>query len=192
MNDQHAKKPSFVYQYELVDVKSCRSDVLIDAPIALGSSDVLWSPDSNSVVIAGTYLPLDVSDLAQRTLRQSTTFVAEVKIADREILPISSAYFKLIKWDSLSGKLFGRVPSAPPSELVQYQKTSTGWKLIEKPKSTELDNNIQFEVAAEEDMNTTPRIFLTNLRTGAKSLLLDLNPQFANLRFARVEEITFV
>src|SRR5260221_12529565 len=39
-------------------------------------------------------------------------------------------------------------------------------------------------------MNTPPEIFAVDPSSGMKILLWDLNPQFARLRFARVEEIT--
>src|SRR5260370_41869759 len=39
---------SFIYQYELFDTYSGQSEVLIDAPLAHGGSDVIWSSDSSA------------------------------------------------------------------------------------------------------------------------------------------------
>ena len=45
------------------------------------------------------------------------------------------------------------------------------------------------EISLEEDMNTPPRIMVRDPETDKKALLLDLNPQFAALTLASVEEI---
>ena len=44
-------------------------------------------------------------------------------------------------------------------------------------------------VLIDEDMNTPPRLFIVNPLTHKRTLLMDLNPQFRALKFARVEEI---
>jgi len=65
----------------------------------------------------------------------------------------------------------------------QYQKISKE----EFPK-TEASRSLT-EVSIEEDANTPPRIFVTDPATKQKSLLLDPNPQFSELRFGNVETI---
>ena len=49
--------------------------------------------------------------------------------------------------------------------------------------------HILSDVVLEEDANTPPRMFAIDPSTGRKSLVMDLNPQFANLAFAKVEEV---
>jgi dipeptidyl aminopeptidase/acylaminoacyl peptidase len=44
-------------------------------------------------------------------------------------------------------------------------------------------------VSLEEDVNTAPKIYALNPATHEKSLLIDLNPQFAGLQFGRVDVI---
>ena len=180
---------NFVYQYELVNTDSGQSEFLIDAPLARGDSDVIWSADSSAVVISGTYLPLGVPDLAERKMRESTKFVVEVKIPSREIVPITSKDLKLLTWDS-GGKLLGREPGAPVGKLRGYRKSSEDWKEIDVDEPS-LDVRSQIEVTVEENMNTPPRMFATGIRTQQKSLLLDPNPQFKNFDFGQVEEVSF-
>jgi hypothetical protein len=43
----------------------------------------------------------------------------------------------------------------------------------------------------DEDLNTPPRIYATDLRTRRNALLLDLNPQFAELNLGEVESLTW-
>jgi dipeptidyl aminopeptidase/acylaminoacyl peptidase len=180
---------SFIYQYEVFDTYSGQGEVLIDAPLARGGSDVIWSSDSSAVVISGTYLPLDVGDPAQRKMRESTKFVVELKIPSREIVPITSKSLKLLKWDSGAAKLLGQESGAPP-KLLEYQKDSTGWKAIDAEEPGTRDAS-EIEIAVEEDMNTPPRVFATSTKTRQKSLLVDANPQFENINLGSVEEVSF-
>ena len=45
--------------------------------------------------------------------------------------------------------------------------------------------------APSKDWNLPPKIVVVDAKTKQKSTLLDLNPQFADLRFGKVEEITW-
>jgi dipeptidyl aminopeptidase/acylaminoacyl peptidase len=47
------------------------------------------------------------------------------------------------------------------------------------------------KVTLEEDSNTPPRVYISDWADGRKTLLLDLNPQFANLQFGKVETIVW-
>jgi dipeptidyl aminopeptidase/acylaminoacyl peptidase len=51
--------------------------------------------------------------------------------------------------------------------------------------------NSSLEVSLEEDLNTPARIYVTDPKSQRKALLLDLNPQFSELDFGRVEIITW-
>jgi len=179
-----------VYQYELIDFNLDKSEIVIDAPVAIGNANVIWAPDSSAFVISRTYLPLDVPDLAERKKRESTKFVVEVEIPSKEIVPITSESLKLLKLDSRAGKLLAREVGASSNRLLEFQKTSAGWR------ETEIDhrastNSIQVEVTVDESMNTPPRLFVKNTKTGQRFLLSDPNPQFGNFQFGPVEEVSF-
>ncbi len=47
------------------------------------------------------------------------------------------------------------------------------------------------DVVLEENMNLPPKIYAIDGKTKRKALLLDLNPEFAGLRFGKVESITW-
>ncbi len=49
--------------------------------------------------------------------------------------------------------------------------------------------NPPIQVALEQDLNTPPKLFVTDPKTQQKALLLDPNPQFNELEFGRVETI---
>jgi hypothetical protein len=173
----------------LIDTHSGQSEFLIDAP-GRDDPDVIWATDSSGVVTSGTYLPLDVSDPAERKMRESTKFVVEVKIPSKEIVPITSKNLKLLKWDSGAGKLLARELAAPSGKLVEYQKTSADWKEIEIDER-DTANSRQIDVTLEESTNAPPRLFAKGIKSGQKLLLSDPNPQFKNFEFGRVEEVSF-
>jgi dipeptidyl aminopeptidase/acylaminoacyl peptidase len=100
----HGDRP-LVYQYELIDAQSGQSESLLGTPLSKGRTEVLWAPDSRSVVVSGVYLPLNVADPAELKLRQSTKFIAEIEMPNREIVPISSKELYPLRWDPRTNNL---------------------------------------------------------------------------------------
>ena len=137
---------SGLQQYFIFDCQNMSSAPLIDAPIFGGTAS--WGQDSKSVFLT-SYLPLNVSDPAERNARGQSQVPMEVKLPSR-----------------------------------RYQK------LKELPaKSTQL---LPIQVSLEQDLNTPPKIFVTDSKTHQKALLLDLNPQFSDLEFGGVKELEWV
>jgi len=50
---------------------------------------------------------------------------------------------------------------------------------------------VPLTITLEEDINTPPRIFVMSRESRRKAVLLDLNPQFSNLKFGKVEAVTW-
>ena len=180
-----------IYQYEVINLQSGETKAFLDAPVSDGNrSDVLWSLDSNSVIVS-SYLPLNVPDTAERKLRQSKKMLVEIKVPSGELVPISSRELHPIEWDPRDGKtLIARTSSASDRGLVAFQKAAEGWKETELINS-DIRQKRTIAITLEEDMNTPPRLFVKDLQTGQKSVLVDLNPQFKELNFGRVQSIIF-
>jgi hypothetical protein len=197
-NEVNAKhidgEPFYLYQLELVDAMSGESHVLVNAP-AVGP-EVAWSSDSETIAISGTYLPLDGTTAADREARRAGPFVAEIKLPGRAIVPITDQPLRLRRWDARSGevllqtKLGGDKIVDLVGDVVAYKKIVGRWERIGADASS-LSESRELEITLREDLNTPPRVFARNLQTGENSLLLDLNPQFRDLKFGRVEDITF-
>ncbi len=185
---------SRVNEYELLDLTTGESQPLIDAPIGAWYSNVAWSDDSRSVFISGTDLPLDLRDPAERKLRQTNLFVAEVEIPSRRIVPITHEDAIIRHWYSQTNELLLQLTNHQSfsnfaeGALVSFRRTREGWKQQDTP-AIEAKTKDRIEIAVEEDMNTPPRLVARDLKTGTRSLLLDPNPQFRDLRFGQVEEI---
>ncbi len=183
-----------IFQYELLDLATGTSRLLLDAPIVpMNGSEVAWSPDSQSVAVSETYLPLNAHDTAEVARKKAHPFLVEVNISNRQSTTISHGDLRLLEWnadavvcdvgrlDSLNGK------TTPKAYFRKNKGTWTRSVSGQEQKKTAASLP---EVVLEEDMHTPPRIFSVD-GDGHKSLFMDLNPQFRDLAFAKVEEVTF-
>jgi hypothetical protein len=183
-----------ILEYELVDTARGTSQVLLDAPLSSFGSEMAWSPDSKSVVVSNVYLPLNVEDPAELALRKAHTFLVELRLPGREIVKISDEDLRLLNWTTKTGYVvcdIGRIDSLSGkiTPKVYFRKSGETWSRSSTPGETAALSGP--DVVLDEDMNTPPRIVAIDSRTGRKSVLMDLNPQFQNLALARVEEIAW-
>jgi hypothetical protein len=183
-----------VYQYELVDMHSGASQVLVDAPIASLGSEMAWSPDSKSAVVSDVHLPLNADHPSELALRKAHTFLVEVKVPSRQFVKISHEDLELVSWDPKTGLLacnVGRLDSdlGKATPKAYFQKSGETWSQVSAPKQRAAQPLPK--IVLDEDMNTPPHIVAVDPTTGRKSVLTDLNPQFRDLALAKVEEITW-
>jgi len=184
----------FIEHYMLFDLATKTSKPLIDGPIGWTGSEVAWAPDSRSVVVSDIYLPLAVKDTVERKSRESNAFAVEVTIPTGEIKTISNEDLKLLRWDAeRNDVLFAnwriKFLSGTKVEKTYFHKKGESWEVIKPdPQSGRAG---QLEIVLEEDLNTPPRIVAIDTQTQKKALLLDLNPQFGEVNFGEVKEITW-
>ena len=189
----------WVARFELIDTMTGKSRILLDSPIRSLSTLVAWAPNSRSVVLGGVYLPLDNTLGDERRTRQTKTFIVEVDINSGKMLKVEMeesfspgiAWYdrKTLTWDATKGCLIysfvgWNQPDGSESR-VYLRKSGDEWQRA----SETMPISSRPQVTVEEDMNTPPMLYATDQDTHKKVLLLDLNPQFKNLTFARVEEI---
>lgn len=180
---------SFLTTYLVVDLKNGTAAPLLDAPLS-GNNDsrLEWSPDSTSVVVTDTYLPLDGSAGSEKITRESTTFAVEVAVNSGAITPISSAEMQIHSWEASPNRLIfesGRRLSPSPRKPMVFERKSGAWHQVSEGVSA---TNHPL-ITVDEDMNTPPALYLHDAHTGEKTLLLDLNPQLKSRQLAKVEEI---
>jgi hypothetical protein len=180
---------SMLKQYLLFDTQTGESRVLLDAPVSLaggGRSEAAWAPDSQSVVISNTYLPLDGVTEEEREIRLDGPTAAEVSVQSGEVTRVSSKELRLITWNANNGDLlFEENRSDQGWAQVVFRKRGGTWEEIaEKPV---LPNRP--EIRLEEGMNSPPQIVAIQPGTKKRALLLDLNPQFKDLKFGKEEQV---
>ena len=183
---QELGRPSNVLQYMLLDTKSLRITPLVDAPISWHDNGFSWIEAGTSVVLSGTYLPLDVAAIADLEARKKHTFVAEVNIPSGKITEITGAALSVASWDEKSRTL--SLASEATGERILYEKKNSAWTQVKTPERSKI-NVDAVDVRLEQDMNTPPRIFVMDGETRRKKLLLDLNPQFDRIQFGKVDTV---
>ena len=185
---------SWASEYMLLDVKDRKLLPLLDTPMWGGNTGFVWSPDGRSVIISGAYLPLSVTDPVERDTRTKKQFVVEVSIPGREITKISEKEARVSRWDPFTNRILLTKTEQTgwnhPVPAAMYEKKGRVWEEVAPtPESTAASSRL--DVKLEQGINAPPRIFVSDPKTQKKSLLLDLNPQFAELRFGRVETIAW-
>ena len=183
-----------ILRYELIDLRTGRSEVLLDSPATYARADVLWSPDSKSLLLCGVHLPLDVEDQAELQSRRSNKFVVEIKLPSREFVKITKEELNPIRWDARTNIVQfqarqdqSQAGSTPPS--VYYRKTGGIWERVANAPAVVTDGLP--EILAEQGLNMPPQIVAVDANAKRKVTLLDLNPQFVGLEFGKVEEINW-
>lgn len=188
--DHNQGEPSWIFRYELIDLSAGSSRWLVNAPLGSSGSEVVWEADSRDVIVTGVYLPLDVADPAESERRESHTFVAEANARDLEVTEISDQDVKLVHWNPTNHflELGKRVPQAANHDETNcYRKDKGHWK----PADCGIKAYNRTEITVVQNVNSPPQIAATNPVTGRKTILLDLNPEFREIGFGRVETIAW-
>jgi len=183
--------PTNVFQYELLDTDTGTSESLLGTPWPDGGSDVAWSPDSKSVVVSNAYLPLNADDSLERTVRKAHTLLVEVSVPDRKLAVVSDEHLRLLRWDASSGNVICEKSidaAGNRNPEVHFHKKLGMWSQVEASAKAA---PLLPEIILDEDMNTPPRIVAIDPTSRRKSLLIDLNPQFGDLAFAKVQSVTW-
>lgn len=176
--------------YLLIDIKTGATEPLLDSPLGPYPGGFAWRPDGQSVVVSSTLLPLNVPDSAERKDRQENVYVAEVKLANREIIEVTRKPFVVLKQDFKTGELLLRNVTNPSQARSVFVKNGRAWQESGTTGKDESSIN-RIDLIVEEDINTPPKVAAVNSETKQKALLLDLNPQFKELAFGKVEHVTW-
>jgi len=185
-----------IFQYELVDIQSGTSRLLLDTPIPPNyGSETAWSPDSQSIVVSNMYLPLNIQDAAERADRKNHTFLVEFDASGRLLTKISGQDLRLLNWSSKTNTVecdSGRVDSltGKTTRKVYFRKIDNAWSGSDAPPEQTNAGLSLPDIVLDENMNDPPKIFAV-ASDGRKTLLMDLNPRFQSLDFAKVEEVSW-
>src|SRR5260221_3955420 len=180
---------SNVQQYMLVDVQQGTMVPLVDAPKAWLDGAIAWTEDGRSVLVSGTYLPLDSPDPLEQGERRKHPFVVEVDVPSRSIHPITGRRLSISHWDAQKRRVTlapGYGAAGGASQMFEkVNEECQSIPLIGEGKG----GGPGIEVLLEEDRNTPPRIFVKEESSGRESLLVELNPQFRDFALAHVETL---
>ena len=174
------------------------------------------SPDGHAAIVTADYRAVPplwqayhddrIRAVAEQRLSNASTGVHELFLVDTGSGRLSSVvgapapFPAQIHWsrDARFVYLKTYLPlepgSAPETDAVPVQLTVDGGQ-IRRMTAPEWDQVLPgaahqpLRITLEEDPNTPPRVFAANLSGTRKVMLLDLNPQFAQLEMGKVEQI---
>ena len=125
--------PRALLQLEVVDVESGTTQAVIDAPTGSAQVDIVWAPDSHSIVVSRTFLPVDGVDASLRATRYEKRYVAQIFIPGGDIIPITDDDLELNRWDYQSGRILFEQQTAmrqiePIATSVVYERVDGKWQ----------------------------------------------------------------
>jgi len=188
----------------VIDLETKEAKALHDAPVVgmtLGATSA-WTSDGSSVVLAGTYLPLEGQEPKERARRRTNQAVAEIRLDSGAIQRVTD----LISIAPSGNPVFvtdWRIPKDgeiwvtqreyageefPARRFVKQGKT---WRSATANARSQIGSTAASEGIAlrvVQDMNTSPEIVARDLASGVEKRITDLNPQFRSLWMGRVEE----
>ncbi len=195
---------SFLDQLMLIDVERGTMTPLIDAPLGRHSS-VVWAPDGRSLVLGGGYLPLDSGALAHPHTGpwQSDVMLEEVAVPSGRVTPIrQGGDYTVVRWDSPTQTIDISRDESDEQGRWQFRKVAGQWTSLGSDSMgghsvasgaavKDVTSNGRYEVALEQGLNQPPHVILTNLATGHRVTLLDLNRQLAGRALAREDTVSW-
>lgn len=179
-------------QYFLVDITHATVRPFLDAPgpsdAGFGTDHVTWSPDSKRVVLATTYLPLDISQGQERTRRGAAPAVVEVDVPSGKYARISDRVSSIssVRW--LPGgdiRIKWRDKGNAPPQVQCYRKRGHQWVEISPLLAHWAPRRLELRI--EEDLNTPPQIVALDRETRMTGVITDLNPQLRALTLGHGE-----
>lgn len=194
-SDHRRKGQAFpVARYLLLSTQDRKLRPLFDTPAASPPQKVVWTPDGSAVFLSGVRLPLDKSlDASAKEARKKQTYIIQVKFPEGEVRKITNRNLRVEEWDPVARRLVLSLPPEAESESparVAFAFEGSVWRevpLIAGPRTEDQ----RIGITVKEGPNLPPRIYAEDAGSRKKALLLDLNPQFSKLAFARVEVITW-
>jgi dipeptidyl aminopeptidase/acylaminoacyl peptidase len=177
-----------ILHYELIDTRTGKAEALLDAPTTYRCGDVLWAPDSQSVILSGTYLPLDLAGSSASEIRKSMPFVVEVRLKTRKIIEITKGNLLPLNWTVNDNvvRFSDEKGLGDQGSVISYIRTTSGWRLLDSAVSGERATP---RIEIKQGLNSPPEVAVVNPVTKELVSFWKLNPQFAQLRFGPVEAI---
>ena len=193
------------WQFALINLEQETLTPIIDAPngqfFGGGSAEALWLPDSESVILANTFLPLDSPDPEENNRRRQSPATIEYRLKDKTRHHIlehtipegafsASQWFAGIQWMD-SGLL--RITERPLAKNATgqsalsfkwYQKKRQQWRTV---IHSEQADRKTLQLSIHQDLMTPPDILAHDPASGREKIITQLNPQFKDLLFGHVE-----
>ena len=174
---EHPLAPNYIRQYFVVDLKKATVRPLWVAP-ENPLADVVWSADSQRVVIGPTFLPTGQG--GSSGLSGNAVAVIDVVSGRFDRLPLANAlgsYYRPVRWlDSVVIEIAAVTESGTDaSGTLRFKKQNGEWKRVEQElKPIRGTSSVRIEL--RQDPNMPPVLCAVN-ESGVGQLIMDPNPK---------------
>jgi len=187
---RNPNSPNWVRQYVVIDVKRRTTHPLWNAP-ENPSANVLWSPDSKTIIAGPTFLPVSAAD----DLGLSGEAVAEIDVATGRFLALPvpptaiESEYRPKRWTA-SGVVEIMNDNTPELDRVplRFRKLGGRWKLVEAGGQEDQPAPV-VRIEVREDPNTPPSLYAVDKATGSEELITNLDPELERRTLGRVEPV---
>lgn len=213
------RRESILTQFSLLDISKGDIKPAVDAPTGLYVSGLnvkaQWLPDSNSVILANTALPLNKGGpLDKGWPRASQIFsTVEYDLNNDQMTPIT--YHKVRKpykgpntpkgVNISSGLFYGlnldasgllKISQVDDQQEIlpekYFIKRNGIWKQVSAPLiAKKIKKADRLDVSIFQDLNSPPEIIARDKSTGRQKIMSNFNPQFQGLIFGHTEVINW-
>lgn len=208
-------REGLIRQFSLIDLSTGNIRPIFDAPTGFGAGgyniDARWMSNSNSVILANTSLPLDITDKKEKKRRSHMFSTIEYNVNTGHITPITNHSVKksvrnpdtMVSSDgqfwALTMVSSGLLRIEEKNDLNEiplvklFKKKDSEWVRVPEIQvpTTKTDYNTRLDVSIHQDLNTPPEIMALDRSTGDKKIITDLNPQFKDLTFGKTEVLNW-
>ena len=183
----------FALQYAVIDLQRGTSRILWNAPGF--QSRMPFSPHSDSVLMAPTFLPVEANSLVG--LAGNAAAEVDVVTGEYRVLPVDLTGRTVghVAWTSATTVQIDSTDlQAADARTERFRKSAIGWQVIpidathNDPQRPPLPP-IQLET--RQSLNSPPQVFAVDSASGASRLVLDVNPGLLeHFKLGRVERIS--
>jgi dipeptidyl aminopeptidase/acylaminoacyl peptidase len=178
---------ALVETYLLLDTGTGSVSSLLGTPKEWWHDGYVWLDGGRSLVVSHSYLPLDGVSPEEQRSREQHPSVVEIELPSRKMIKLDNealtASARNKERDEIT--LSGRGENAGVRKV--YQKRDSSWLAI--PSAGAGSKTVHPELSIVEGMNAPPKVWLTELASRRKVMLLDPNPQFSQLCFGQERKI---
>jgi dipeptidyl aminopeptidase/acylaminoacyl peptidase len=174
---------SEIETYLLLDTHTGKISSLLGMPKEWDRSGFFWLNGGRSLIVSSSYLPTDGVRPEDRAQREEHPSVVEIELPSKRMTEVDPGHFSATSWDAATQQLSLTSVGMKESVRKRYQKHASVWTQV--PDTPVPNKTARIEVKVVQEMNLPPSVWLIDHRQDRKRMLVDLNPEFERLCFAR-------
>jgi len=193
--------------YHLIDLTSGSKRLLVNAPDGMNQgwfsnlATAVWSADGHSLLLPGTFFPLDITDSKEISARESHPYIAVLRLKtgelskvlalraglDKEAYALKDARFEDERTVIVNFDRSHRLPDQPPTAIF-HQDADGNWQQAANTEDPRLAK-LPVKVQKRESINQPPQLIAEDKESRTFYVIWDPNPQLKDIELGPAEVI---